>query len=333
MSTSAIAIPGAPDIRGLGFRLFRGESDYAHMARIISAAKQADGVERSDSVETIAAGYKHLHNCDPYQDMLFVEIDGEPIGYSRVWWEKQEDGQHTYHSFAFLDPAWRRRGIGQTILNWDLERLRAIASRHDAEVKVFRSGLDSGEAGTKALIEANGFKQITFGAEMSRSLLEDLPDAQLPEGLAIRPVEPEHLRPIWEADAESFLDHWGARRPTEADWEGFLDRPFTDPSLWKIAWEGDRVVGQVRSFINTDENKEYDRLRGYTENISTIKEWRGKGVARALICQSLRILRDRGMTEAALGVHAENPTGAFQLYSSLGYVVEATWAAYERPLD
>lgn len=333
MSTSAIAIPGAPDIRGLGFRPFRGESDYAHMARIITAAKRVDGVERSDSVETIAAGYKHLHNCDPYHDMLFVEIDGEPIGYSRVWWEKQEDGQHTYHSFAFLDPAWRRRGIGQAILNWDLERLRTIASSHDAGIKVFRSGLDSGEAGTKALIEANGFKQITFGAEMSRSLLEDLPDAPLPEGLEIRPVEPEHLRAIWEADAEAFLDHWGARRPTEADWEGFLDRPFTDPSLWKIAWEGNRVVGQVRSFINTDENTEYKRLRGYTENISTIKEWRGKGVARALICQSLRVLRDRGMTEAALGVHAENPTGAFHLYSSLGYVVDATWAAYERPLD
>ena len=113
MSTSAIAVPGAPDIAGLGFRPFQGESDYVHMARIIGAAKLADGIERSDSVETIAAGYKHLYNCDPYLDMLFVEMDGVPIAYSRVWWEKQENGQYTYQSVAFLDPASRRRGIGR----------------------------------------------------------------------------------------------------------------------------------------------------------------------------------------------------------------------------
>ena len=303
------------------------------MARIINAAKRADGVERSDSVETITTGYKHLHNCDPYEDMLFVEIDGEPIGYSRVWWEKQDDGLHTYRSFAFLDPAWRRRGIGQAILDWDLERLRAIAARHDSDAKVFRSGADGGETSSKALLEANGFKPITFGAEMSRSILGDLPEAPLPLGLEVRPVEPEHMRAIWEADAESFLDHWGARQPTETDWEGFLDRPFTDPSLWKVAWAGNTVVGQVRSFIDTEENREYDRLRGYTENISTIREWRGRGVARALICQSLRVLQDRGMHEAALGVHTENPTGAFHLYSSLGYEVDSTGAAYERPFD
>jgi mycothiol synthase len=330
---SPIEIAGAPEIPGLAFRLFRGEADFAHMARIINAAKRADGVERADTTETIATGYRHLHNCDPHQDLLFAEVDGDAVGYSRVWWERQEDGQLTYQSFGFLDPAWRRRGIGQALLDWDLQRLRRIASDHESESKVFRSGVQGGEVGTRALLEANDFKQVTFGAEMSRGLTGDLPDAPLPAGLEIRTVTPEHMRPIWEADAEAFRDHWGARPPTEQDWEGFLDRPFTDPSLWKIAWEGDRVVGQVRSFIDTAENQEYDRRRGYTENISTARDWRGRGVARALICQSLRVLRERGMEEAGLGVHAENPTGAFQLYSSLGYEVIATWSVYERALD
>jgi ribosomal protein S18 acetylase RimI-like enzyme len=333
MAGERISIENAPDVEGLTFRHFRGEADYPAMARIIAAAKTADGVERTDTVETIANGYQHLNNCDPYLDMCFAEINGEPIAYSRVWWARQEDGQQTYMLFGFVDPVWRRRGIGRAMLSWDEQRLRAIAAGHDVGPKVFRSFSDGKDDGNRALLEASGYVPVTFGAEMARSITSELPEAPLPEGLEIRPVEPGHLRQIWEADAEAFRDHWGARQPTETDWEAFLDRPFTDISLWKVAWEGDRVVGQVRSFINTDENEEYGRLRGYTENISTIKEWRGKGVARALICESIRLLRERGMEEVGLGVHTENPTGAFHLYSSLGYQVHSESTVYEKPLD
>ena len=38
------------------------------------------------------------------------------------------------------------------------------------------------------------------------------------------------------------------------------------------------------------------------------------------------------MTEAALGVHAENPTGAFRLYESLGFEVESEWVTWHNPI-
>lgn len=329
----SVDVINPPDVPGLRFRHFAGTSDFAAMARIVGAAKRADNIERSDSPELIANSYSHLHNCDPYEDVRFAEVDGVPIAYSRVYWEAQEDGQRVYHLFGFMDPAFRRRGIGQAMLNWNEARLRTIASSHPGDNKVLRSWADGDEVGTRALLVRNGYRPITYGAEMSRGIDDEIPSASLPEGLEIRPVTPEHLRQIWEADAEAFRDHWGFREQTETDWEAFLDRPFTDITLWKVAWEGDRVVGQVRSYIDTDENEEYERLRGYTENISTIKEWRGRGVARALICESMRALRDRGMNEVGLGVHTENPTGAFHLYSSLGYEVDSTSTTYEKALE
>ena len=39
------------------------------------------------------------------------------------------------------------------------------------------------------------------------------------------------------------------------------------------------------------------------------------------------------MTEVALGVHTENPNGAYDLYASLGYEVVRTWTTYRKPLD
>jgi ribosomal protein S18 acetylase RimI-like enzyme len=312
------------------FRTFTGPADFEAMARIIAVAKREDGVERSDTVETIAKGYEHLHNCDIDRDLIFVEVDGEDVGYSRVWWEEQGEGEFVYLSFCFLDPAWRRQGIGQALLDWDLNRLRDIGRDHVGK-KVFRAGVDDGEVGTKALLTKNGFVAATFGAEMARGIVGELPSAELPEGLEIRPVAEAHLRAIWEADVEAFRDHWGFRPQTENDYKAFLDHPYNDPSLWKVAWEGDRVVGQVRSYIDPEGNQEYGRLRGWTENISTMKEWRGRGVARVLICESMKVLRERGMEEVALGVHTENPTGAFQLYSSLGYEIQARWTFYEKP--
>jgi ribosomal protein S18 acetylase RimI-like enzyme len=43
-------------------------------------------------------------------------------------------------------------------------------------------------------------------------------------------------------------------------------------------------------------------------------------------------LRDRGMTESALGVDAENPTGALRLYEKIGYKVSKKSMAYRKKL-
>ena len=49
--------------------------------------------------------------------------------------------------------------------------------------------------------------------------------------------------------------------------------------------------------------------RGWLEHISVRRPWRRRGLASALIARSLRVLRERGFEEAALGVDAENLVG------------------------
>ena len=48
---------------------------------------------------------------------------------------------------------------------------------------------------------------------------------------------------------------------------------------------------------------------------------------------SLQELGDRGMTEAALGVDTNNPGGAFQLYTGLGFRLTRYEAVYVKPAD
>jgi mycothiol synthase len=326
------AVTALPQLDRVAFRNFRGAVDYPELARIITASAQGEGDERVETAEAIASGYDHLERCDPAQDLLVAEVDGVPVGYSRVFWDQEIDGPRVYKQVCFLDPEFGGRGIGGAMLAWNEARLRDIAAHHEpAESFLEAWAADANEAAT-ALVQGAGYEPITYMAEMVRPSVEDLPDHPLPEGLEIRPVRDEDIRTIWEADVEAFRDHWGSVEQTDEDYERFIAFPYHEPALWKIAWDDEGVAGQVKSFINTAENEAHGRQRGWTESISTSRRWRRRGVAKALIVESIRELAGRGMTEVALGVHTENPNGAYQLYESLGYEVVRTWTTYRKPL-
>ena len=154
----------------------------------------------------------------------------------------------------------------------------------------------------------------------------------MPDGVELRPVVDDEVRAILEAHMEAFRGEWDFREPTEADYVEILEHPYRDITLWKVAWSGDTVVGQVKSFINPDENAERGYRRGYTEYISTHRDWRNRGIAGALLAMSLQELKDRGMTEAALGVDTNNPGGAFHLYTRLGFELQTYEAVYTKPI-
>jgi GNAT superfamily N-acetyltransferase len=336
MTEDQILLAGAPDIPGLAFRHFQGESDYPRMVAAIAASAAADRNERADRVEDIANAYSHLTNCDPYQDMIFPEVNGEVIGYSRGFWQEEpNEGPYLYLFVGFLVPEWRRKGIGRAMLHWMESRLRAIAAAHPAgRSKLLQGFASETEVGLAILLEQEGYKPIRYAHDMVRPTLEDIPDFPLPEGLEVRPVLPEHYRAIWEAGAEAFKDHWGYVPPTEEDYQVWLNASFFQPNLWQIAWDvaSDQVAGQVGTFINHAENEKYSRKRGYTESISVRRPWRRQGLARALIARSLRAQKEAGMTESALGVDSENLSGATRVYEDCGFRVVKRSAVYRKPL-
>lgn len=334
IQTNQIILPDAPKISGLSFRGFQGESDYPKMAAIIQGCKEADQIDRVDTVEDVARNYKHLINSDPYRDMLFAEIDGEAIAYQRVLWREEVDGTRIYMLFGFLLPAWRNKGIGTAMLHQAEKRLTEIAQSHPkGKPSYFESETVDSEILRQAVLEKEGYKAIRYAFNMVRPDLENIPNLTLPEGVEIRPVLPEHYQAINDASREAFRDEWGYSPDLEPPVDQWLEDPNFDPSLWRVAWEGDQVVGMVLSFINERENQEYKRKRGYTENICVRRPWRKRGIAKALIAAALHAIKEKGMEDAGLGVDAENLSGALQLYESMGYRMIKRFSIYRKPLE
>jgi mycothiol synthase len=342
MNSDAIQLPDAPGIHGLRFRRFRGGEDYRHMATIIRASAEVDDTQRADTPEELETVFAHLTNCDPYTDMIFTEVDPgdgrdpEVIGYSRGTWQMEGSGEHRYMFFGRILPAWRRKGVGQAMLGWMERRLQEIAAGHPAESeKFFLSFVMQGEKGLAAMLEKTGYQPVRYGFDMVRPDLENIPEYPLPEGLEVRPVLPEHYRAIWEADIEAFRDHWGFSEPAEEDYQAWLvDKTVFQPQLWQVAWDTatDQVAGQVRTFIDHEQNQLYHRQRGYTEFISVRRPYRRRGLARALIARSLQAQKEAGMTESALGVDSENLSGATRVYDDCGFRVVKRNTIYRKPL-
>jgi mycothiol synthase len=328
------------EVPGLVLRSFRGEEDYPKMLAVLYGCAGVDGIERAEKLEDIANTYSHLHHSDPYTDMLFAEIDGEVIAYGRIWWEVEGSGQWIGFGFGNVLPPWRRKGIGSTMLRFNEERLRQIVVQLKESGQlpantpcVLDNFISESEVDRLHLIEQGGYKAVRYAFQMVRPDLENIPDLPLPSGVEIRPVEQGHLRLIWEASNEAFRDHWGYIPDPWDEFERFLNSPEFDPNLWRVAWQNDQIAGMVLSFIDKDENEMYGRKRGYTENICVRRPWRRQGLAKALIALSLIAIKEKGMTEAGLGVDAENTSGALHLYESMGYQVVKRSTLYRKPLS
>lgn len=321
VNLTEIMIPDAPKIVGLRFRTFAGPADFPAMLEVMRASKRADGIEDGDSLESVSSFYAHLENSNPYEDMVMVEEDGQLVGYARCTFRFEDfTGNYIYESFGLIRPEWRRRGIGRALLHYNQQHLRQIAAGHTCPGKrYFETFLQTTQRGACILAEQEGYTPARYAYSMVRPDLENLPDYPLPEGLEVRPARPEHVRQIWDASQEAFQDHWGYCHEGEDAYQQWLDWPYFKPELWQVAWDGDQVAGMVLNFINTVENEQFNRKRGYTENIAVRRPWRKRGLARALIVRSLAMLKELGMTEAALGVDTENTSGALRVYQDCGF--------------
>lgn len=331
-----MTMPKVPAISGLRFRHFQGESDFPAMLAVIKGSKEADKDEYTTTLEDITRDYAHLTNCDPYQDMVMAEVDGELVGYGRVFWCELEEGTYIYSHFAQVLPGWRKYGIRRAVLQRNERRLREIAAEHPAgRLRLFEAWASETEDDWRKILLAADYQAIRYGYQMVRPDLENIRDAPLPAGLEVRPVGPDKYWQVWYAAKEAFRDHWGYSEDewVDANFENWMESPIFTPHLWQVAWDKDEVAGMVLNFINQAENQEYHRLRGYTETICVRRPWRRLGLARALIAQSLRMLKDQGMAEACLGVDAQNPNGARHLYESMGFRTTKEYVTYRKPME
>ncbi len=331
-----IFMENEPEIPGLRFRHFRGENDFGPIATVMTASQRADHYQRSITAEDIAARYATpLMNCDPFTDMIMAEVAGHMVGYVRGWWDQESPSMYLYKHVGALLPAWRRKGIGRAMLGWMEVRLKTVSKAHPHEVnKYFQVSVSQFQEGEAKLLESAGYLPARYFFEMVRPDLENIPDYHLPDGVEIRPVRPDQYRIIWDSAYDSSGEEWGIPEPTEEAYQEWLKDPLFQPELWQIAWDKEtgQPAGHVLTYINHEENRQFHQMRGYTEGVGVAREWRRRGLARALIGRSLQAQKAAGMCDSALVVDSDSSSGAIGLYESCGFQIVKKDTIYRKPL-
>ncbi len=328
----AINLPDPPAVAGLHARPFDIGRDIEPLVDLICEANLADQTAFMPSVAQFRNELEHQAHFDPARDMLVAEVDGRLVAGTRH--EIRVRGSFVQHQIdGWVQPDLRRRGVGRALLRWTERRAReAAAEWTGAEPHRLGSWVNETQPGAIALLESEGYEPARYGFMMVRPLSEPISEAPLPTGLEVRPVAEVDHRRIWDADTEAFRDHWDAAVRTEEDFVGWFSTPGIDTSLWRVAWDGDEVAGSVMNFIYEEENEKMGVNRGWLDHVSVRRPWRRRGLASALIADSLRALRDRGLEEAALGVDSENPSGALGVYEALGFRRFQTGISFRKSL-
>jgi ribosomal protein S18 acetylase RimI-like enzyme len=183
-----------------------------------------------------------------------------------------------------------------------------------------------------AMLDDNDFRLDRYFFDMVCPLDQPIAEAPLPDGFTIRPLEGEREVAAWvEAFNQSFIDHWNHRDMTverRLHWMKSLDyRP--DLDLVAVAPDGTLAAFSF-CMIEAANNERMGVREGWVEDLGTRRGYRKRGLARALLSESMRRLKGAGMDTAKLGVDAHNPNGALRLYESVGFQKFETWLSYVR---
>ena len=323
-----------PSISSTNFflRAYRGPEDHPAMTRVAGAVRAFNGDAALGTVADMDNHYAHLEHADLPRDCALVELDGAVVAYGRASWNALANGEGQVDGILNIDPAHRGLGVEDALVDHAIGRAAEIISARGrtARTRVILY-VTSNDPHQARVAELRGMAIVRSGAQLIRPSLDQIPDFPLLSGFEIRPIDRDDRamhRRIFDADARAFADSYGQQAPSDAEFDEFIHMPTFNPELWRVAFHGDEIAGQILNYMSEAPAPDGSMI-GWTEAISVQPEFRRRGLARALLVASLRAVRDAGATAAGLGVDLQNPNQARALYESLGFSIVSVANEFE----
>ncbi len=295
-------------------------------ARMVAAEGRPEAWSAEELEEELAVPWAHLET----RSRAHVDADGQLVGLA--WVSARPGAWRAVLEFEVVPDVLDT--VGAELLDWAADVARDVAAREGETATVLELMVQPGQPEREALAGRHGFAPVRHFHELVRDLGDPIDDRPPPAGVRIERWDPDRSDDVRETASAAFRDHWGSFPHTAETWASATVGATPRPDLHRVAVAEDtgEVVGYllVRAF---PQDWELKGIRdAWVASIGTLRDWRGRGVASALLVEVMRAMRDDGFTHASLGVDTENPTGAPSLYAGHGFTHERTVSSWHLPL-
>ena len=305
---------------------------WAGLIARTAAVEQPVWFERRADLEQILDS---KNNPASANTILGFDPQGVARAYGRI--TKNRDGDKAIGS-GCVDPGWQGSGIGTGLLGWMEQRTRNRFAEDAGSTALrprLRLYMEQQHEQQAALFAGSGYTIVRYYNEMHRPLSQALPEVVLDPGLELVTFGPGLYEPVRLAHNAAFRDHWGSEPRDEEGWGFVVNDPQARPDLSSVVL--DRSSGTVAGYQLATHDAEGALARGfsegYTELLGVRREFRGRGIAQAVLADAMRRFAAAGMDVASLDVDSENPTGALALYLKMGYTPVNRSMAWDKELQ
>lgn len=306
-----------------------GREDLPAVSAMLTEVEQVDQPSERHSLDELEE-YLASPRSSPDRDTLAAWLsDGTVAAVARALCRDSVTERRTAWLAGAVRPDLRGRGLGRSVMAWEVAAARAWREqtrRPDhgpLRLSVYNDRKASVE---KALAERHGLGEQRYYAELvHRYAPGEVIEVPVVPGITICPFDAVDPTTVLGVRNASFRDHWGSLDTTAETWAELLAFSTTRTAWSTVAV--DESTGEVVSFLLAAAYQQDWEPQGYTsgyiELLGTLRSHRGRGLGTALIHNAMLAFLQEGLDAAEIGVDAANPSGAFGLYTSLGFTETA----------
>ena len=297
--------------------------DFDAVLSLVIAQNMADYGEPMISADTLRETWQSS-GLDLTQDTwVALASDGKLAGYA----ELQHYSSTQLAPSVYLAREHPCKDIGAHLLH--LAETRASCCNTDASSVALIGRTSEHNQTGKQIFEGAGYALRLSFLMMERVMTEAPEPAQGTPDITVRTFVPgQDEQATYLADEEASEDKGYHTLLTFEEWAKrmSLNAAEFDPTLWFLACSGDEIAGVALSFYSRPSHT------GWIDHLGVRRQWRNKGIGKALLLHSCGEFHRRGICRVRLSVDSKSLTSAPRLYERVGMRTIQQYHIYKKEI-
>ena len=308
-------------------------SDLPEIAALLSEGLSFDGLIFVQTAEELAEEFDGTY-CSLNHDVIVAIYESSIIGVGYTIFLPSEIKEERCYIFGTTKPEFRGNGVGTAVMQWASEHGESLLRSTNRTIpKYLRSDMSATNSSAGSLFQSFNMSPVRWNDDLIIDLA-DSPEVFTSLGYSIVAWDSSRDEEARVVKNLAFMDHWGSTPTSKDGWEQLVHGSTArlDQSFFALD-SNHNIVGLLLSHRYESDDEALGKRIGWIDKLATLAEHRKQSIGKSLITHALAAYQRDGLTHAALDVDTENPTGAYGLYTAVGFSTFRGKVTYERIVE